>query len=78
MEWNIVNRRLCVSAGRFAFLNGHEGYDFAAGVISAVAAVEVPLADHPLAARERERGRKLNRLMADESLTPRSASFSHL
>jgi hypothetical protein len=32
-----VNHAYAVKAGPFVFLNGHEGYDFAAGVIPAVA-----------------------------------------
>jgi hypothetical protein len=32
-----VNHAYAVKAGPFVFLNGHEGYDFAAGVVPAVA-----------------------------------------
>ena len=34
-----VNHAYAVKAGPFVFLNGHEGYDFAAGIIPAVAGV---------------------------------------
>src|SRR4051794_31438260 len=34
---SVVNHAYAVKAGSFVFLNGHEGYDFAAGVTSEVA-----------------------------------------